>query len=76
MLYATVLTWNGRMDMGDDRQVTINRMGRTSLGVLGSMPLRAVAAESGLTPARALLDQQQVRFTQRLLARPRSQQRP
>ena len=32
--------------------------------------LRIVAAESGLTPARALLDHQQAGFTRRLFARP------
>ena len=35
-----------------------------------STPLGIVAAESGLAPARALLDHRQARFTQRLLARP------
>ena len=45
-------------------------MGRASLGVRRTTPVGIVAAESGLTPARALLDHTQARFALRLLARP------
>ena len=41
-----------------------------SLGVRQTAPLCIVAAESGLTPARALLDFRQARFALRLMARP------
>ena len=46
-------------------------MGRASLGVRQITPLGMVAAESGLTLARALLNHTQARFALRLLARPR-----
>ena len=46
-------------------------MGRASLGVRQTTPLGIVAAESDLTPARALLDHRQARFALRFMARPR-----
>ena len=54
---------------GGERQTAINRMGRATLGVSQSAPIGIIAAESALTPARALLDYRQTRFAQRLLAR-------
>ena len=51
-------------------QRAINRMARSTLGVFRSTPQGILAAESGLTPARALLDHRQARYAQRLLARP------
>ena len=47
----------------------INRMGRSTLGVFRPTPLGIVAAESGHTPARALLNCRQARFAYRLHAR-------
>ena len=44
-------------------------MSRATLGAFRSTPLGIVAAESGLTPARALLKDLQARFAQRLYAR-------
>ena len=49
----------------------IIRMGKATLGAFRSTPLGLVAAQSGLTPARALLEHRQARFTQRLCARPK-----
>ena len=46
-------------------------MARSTLGSFRSTLQGILAAESGLTPARALLDHRQARFTQRLYARPR-----
>ena len=45
-------------------------MGKAALGAFQSPPLGIVMAESGLTPARALLNHRQARFAQRLYARP------
>ena len=39
-------------------------MGRVTPGAFQSTPLGIVAAESGLTPARALLNYRQAKFTQ------------
>ena len=71
LLYATELTWNGREGVEGEYQAAINCMGRATLGALHSTPLGIVAAESGLTLARAPPDHRQARFTQRLLLRPR-----
>ena len=46
-------------------------MGKASLGAFRSTPLGTVTAESGLTPARALLSHRQASFARRLHARPR-----
>ena len=70
MLHVAELTWNGGKG---EYQAAIRRKGRATLGVFQSTLLGIVAAESGLTPARALLDPRQARLTQRLLARPRGQ---
>ena len=45
-------------------------MARSALGAFRPTPQGILAAESDFTPARALLDHRQVRFAQRLLARP------
>ena len=51
-------------------ETVLNRMGRASLGVRQTTPIGIVTGESGLTPARVLLDHTQARFALRLLARP------
>ena len=76
MLYAAELTWNGGKNVEGGYQKAINRMGRSTLGAFRSTPLGIVAAESGLTPARALLNFRQARFVQRLYARPKDGQGP
>ena len=76
LLYAAGLTWNGRSGMEGEYQAFINRMGRATLGAFRSTPLGIVAEESGLTPARVLLDHRQTRFTQRHLARPQGHDDP
>ena len=71
MLYAAELTWSGQKGVEREYQWAINRMGRSTLGAFGSTPQGIVAGESGLTPARALLNRRQARLTQSLCARPR-----
>lgn len=46
-------------------------MARPTLGVFRSTPQGILAAESGLTPARVLLNHRQARLARRLYARPR-----
>ena len=69
MLYAQQLSWDRSRKIEREAQVVLNRVGRASLGVRQTTPVGIVPAESGLTPARALLDHTQVRFALRLLAR-------
>ena len=71
MLYAAELTWSGRSGAEGEYQRAINRRARSTLGALRSTPQGILAAESGLTLARALLDHRQARFAHRLLAQPR-----
>ena len=70
MLYAQQLSWDGSKRTERETRVVLNRLGRASLGVRQTTPVGIIAAESGLTPARALLDHTQARFALRLLARP------
>ena len=51
-------------------------MGRATTGAIRSTPLETVAAESGLTPAKALLNRQQASFTRRLHTRPQNNRGP
>lgn len=51
--------------MEGEYQRAINRMARSTLGAFRSTPQGILAAESGLTPARALLNYRQARFAQR-----------
>ena len=67
MLYAAELTWSGRKGVEGKYRCAINRMARSTLG---ANPQGILAAESGLAPARALLDHRQARSVQRLHARP------
>ena len=71
MLYAAELTWSGQKSIEGEYQRAINRMARSTLGAFRSTPQGILAAESGLNPARALLEYQQARFAHRLLAQPR-----
>ena len=76
MLYGAELTWNGKRGVAREYQDDINRMGRATVRAFQSTPRGIVAAESGLTPARALLDHRQAGFTQRLFARPQGGEGP
>ena len=69
MLYASELTWARQKGSEGEHQWEINRMARSTLGDFRSVPQWIFAAESGLTPARALLDHRQARFAQTLQAR-------
>ena len=68
MLYAAVLMWGGQRGIEGEYQQVINRMAQATLGAFWSTPQGILAAESGLTPARALLDHRQARFAYRLHA--------
>ena len=68
MLYAAELTWSGQRNIEGEYQQAINRMARSTLGAFRSTPQDILAAESGLTPAKALLEYQQARFAHCLLA--------
>lgn len=70
MLYAVELTRNGQKGVEGEYQRAINRVARSTLGAFRSTPQGILAAESGLTPARPLLDYRQARFTHRLQAKP------
>ena len=70
MIRAGDQTWSGGKGAEKAYQNVINRMGRATLGIFGSAPLGIVAAESGLTPARALLNYRQASFSRRLYSRP------
>ena len=70
LLYVAKLTWNGQKGVEGEYQRAINRMARSTPGAFRSAPLGILAGESGHVPARALLDNRQSRFAQRLLARP------
>lgn len=70
MLYVAELTWSGKKDVEKEYQDAIDRVGRATLGNPQSTPLGIVAAESGLTPARVLLNHHQAGFDRRLYARP------
>ena len=76
MLYASELTWGGQKGVEGECQRTINRMARSALEAFRSTPQGILAAESGLTPARARLDYRQARFAQRSLARPQDEGGP
>ena len=76
MFYEAELTWNGKKGVAREYQDAINRMGTATLGAFQSTPRGIVATESGLTPARALLDHRQAGFTPRLFARPRGGEGP
>ena len=68
---AAELTWSGQEGVEGEYQCAINRMAGSTLGAFRSAPQGILATESGLTPARALLDHRKARFAQRLHARPR-----
>ena len=68
MLYASELIWNGQGKVEGPYQLAINRMARATLGVHQSTLRGIIMAESGFTPARALLDHRRARFEQRLYA--------
>ena len=76
MLYGAELTWNVRKGVAREYQDAISRMGKATLGAFQLTTLGIVAAESGLTPARALLDHRQASFTRRLFARPQGGEGP
>ena len=76
MLFASELTWNGKKGAEDQHELAISRMARSKLGVYQSTPRGIVMAESGSTPARALLDHRRARFAQQFLARPQGDQGP
>ena len=75
MLYASEQTWNDQDKVEGPYQLALNRMARVTPGVHQSTP-RGIMAESGFTPARALLDHRRARFAQKLYTRPQGGQGP
>jgi hypothetical protein len=71
MLYASELTWNGQDKVEKSYQLAINRMAGATLGVHQTTARGINMAESGFTPARALLDHRRARLAQRLTPGPR-----
>lgn len=78
MLYAAGPTRDGHAGVEGELeyQRVVNRMARSTLGAFRPTPLGILATESGLTPAKALLDHRQARFFRQLHARPRNGQGP
>ena len=71
MLYASRLTWNGGKGVGGGCRLSINRMGQASLGAVRTKPRGILAAESGITTARALLDDDRADALRQFLGRSR-----
>ena len=70
MLNVSELTWNDKDKVEGPNQLAMNRMASSTLGVQPSTPRGIIMAESGFTPARALLSHRRARFAQRPNARP------
>ena len=66
LMYRSEITWRGQKGMSKAFQRGINRMSRSSLGVLSSIPVAFLQAEGGSTPAVARLDRRQEAFAVRL----------
>ena len=73
VLYTSKLTWNGGQRGVPERHWPDGQSHAESV-LIGSLGI--IIAESGLTPARALLSHRQARFSQRLHARPRDGEGP
>ena len=56
MLYAAELTWRGGIGVESEYKRATNRTSRATLGVFQSTPFEIATAESGLIPARELLN--------------------
>ena len=74
LMCGSEISWRGQKGMSKAFQRNINRMSRSSLGVLSSTPVAFLQAEGGSTPAVARLDRRQEAFTIRLAAATRGQQ--
>ena len=69
-LYGAELWWQGQKDRLAGTQLMINRQARAITGMLKSTPVGPLVREAGLTPAEALLEARQLRYTTRLLSLP------
>ena len=69
-LYGAELWWQGQKDRLVGIQLMINRQARAITGMLKSTPVGPLVREAGLTPAEALLEARQLRYTTRLLSLP------
>ena len=76
VLYATELTWNGKIKVEDEYQLATNRTSRASLGDFPTKPRGIIMAESGFISAKAFVDHRRARFAQPLIIRPRGGQGP
>ena len=69
-LYGAKLWWKRQKNHEYKAQQLINRQARAITGIYPSMPIQALISESGLVPARILLDHRQRMYTYRLLRLP------
>ena len=70
MLYAAELTWSGLKGVEGRYQRAINRMAKSAMGAFRTTAQGILAAESGPTPAKALLGRRRAMFAQMLLSKP------
>jgi len=66
-LYGAELWWQGQKDRLMGIQLMINRQARAITGMLKSTPVGLLVQEASLTPAEALLEARQLKYTTRLL---------
>ena len=66
LMYGSEIAWRGQASMSRAFQRSINRMSRSSLGVLSSTPVTFLQAEGGSLPAKGRLDRRQEAFAIRL----------
>lgn len=69
-LYGAELWWQGQKDQLMGIQLMINRQAQAITGMLKTTPIGPLVCEASLTPAEALLEAQQLRYTTRLLGLP------
>jgi ribonuclease HI len=72
-LYGAELWWQGQKDRSQNIQRLVNRQARAITGMFSTTPVGPLIKEAALTPAEALLDDRQLRYTTRLLGLPRGQ---
>jgi len=69
-MYGAELWWQGQKDRLAGIQLMIDRQAHTITGMLKSTRVWPLVREAGLTPAEALLEARQLRYTTRLVSLP------
>ena len=69
-MYGAELWWQGQKDRLAGVQLMIDRQAHTITGMLKSTRVGPLVREAGLTPAEALLEARQLRYTTRLVSLP------